>query len=56
MAIAAFAGRNPQRRAALIAAQIRADVAGMSRCVTPVGASAFMTAFMIVAGDAIAPA
>ena len=39
-----------------LAAQMRAGVAGMSRCRTPSGVSAFITAFMMVAGAAIAPA
>jgi hypothetical protein len=42
--------------AAWIACQMREGVAGMSRCRTPSRVSAFITAFMIVAGAAIAPA
>ena len=42
--------------AARIACQMREDVAGMSRCRTPSGVSAFITAFMMVAGAAMAPA
>ena len=42
--------------AAWIACQMREGVAGMSRCCTPSGASAFITAFMMVAGAAMAPA
>ncbi len=42
--------------AAWIAFQMREGVAGMSICRTPSGASAFITAFMIVAGAAMAPA
>ena len=32
---------------------MREGVAGMSRCLTPSGVSAFITAFMMVAGAAI---
>ena len=39
-----------------IACQMREGVAGMSRCRTPSGVSAFITAFMMVAGAAMAPA
>src|ERR1700733_3698065 len=42
--------------ASCMARQMRSDVAGISMCVTPSGASASSTAAMIAWGDAIAPA
>jgi hypothetical protein len=49
-------GLGDRNRAAWIACQMREGVAGMSRCRTPSGVSAFIRAFMMVAGAAMAPA